>query len=671
MAKSIFFLLLLIGSSIRITNAQLSSQNVKEKLEEAEEYILSEDYKEALSIFDELNAKGYDNSNVEYKKGLCYLNIVAEQSKALPLLKNSTLHISKSYNSANLMEEAAPVEAMLYLGDAYRIMNRISEAIKCYRNYSVLAASNQAKTISDKRIKESHIARVLQSKPIAVKWEQLSSDINQGIGNLNPVLSADGNTLIFTRKMKFYDAIYYTHYSGNEWSEPVNITTQLGSDGEFYPTALSADGKKLLLSSFEMLTGQDIYESTWNGSRWSKRKKLDEGVNSNFAEITASYSPDGNTIFFASNRDNGYGGFDIYKSEKRADNSWSHAINLGPAVNTKSDEKAPHLFNNGSQLAFSSQGHLNMGGMDLFYINYPLEPGSKVLNFGSPLNTVIDDLSFYPVLNQNSAFMAKHHAEGEGETDIFKVDYTSLSNFTEIPVKTILEVTGVTEKDSLAFFLVDASVNDTIDQRSSTKENLPNSYSLYPGKFILIAQSPSKETETARFDVPDNVTEKVFQVPVTIAFKDVETSQKEIASVAKGDTLKKPGVSNVNAIIVKNIHFAFNSYELVSEYYPVLDEIATYLKANPKVTVIITGYTDSVGTYDYNQKLSEKRAIQVLEYLKKKNISTQRMKTIGAGSTKFIATNTKADGSDSEEGRQMNRRVEFEFKNTPEGFRPL
>lgn len=669
MTKPIF-LLLFIVFGIQITNAQLSTQKITEKLEEAQEYMLSEDYNEALAIFEELNAKGIDNPNIAYKKGFCYLNTIDKQVNALSLLKEAVLHISQNYNPDSLMEEAAPVDAMLYLGDAYRVMNRITDAIKCYKSYSNMAASSKAKAVSDKRIKESHIARVLQSNPIAVKWEHQSKIINQGLANLNPVLSADGNTIIFTRKMKFYDAVYYSHFSENGWSEPVNITTQIGSDGEFYPTALSADGKKLLLSSYEMVTGQDIYESTWNGSRWSKRKKLDEGVNSKFAEITASYSPDGNTIFFASNRDNGLGGYDIYKSERRADNSWSHAINLGPAVNTINDEKAPHLLNNGSLLAFSSQGHLNMGGMDFFYIEYPVEPNSRAKNFGSPLNTVADDLSFYPVLSQNSAFIAKHHTEGEGETDIFKADYASLSNFTEIPVKTILEVTGVTTTDSLAFFLIDSSVNDTIDQRTGTKENLQTNYSLYPGKFTLIAEAPSKEKETMHFSVPTNVTEKIYQVPLSIAFRDMEALIKDIASVSKTDTLSKinaPNTTKANTLVIKNINFAFESYLLESEHYPVLDEIAEYLKNNPKVTIVITGYTDSVGTYKFNQALSLKRAAQAFEYLKKKSISASRMKVVGAGSTNFIAINTFSDGTDSEEGRQLNRRVEFNLKNAPEG----
>lgn len=626
-------------------------------MEEAEEYILAEDYNEALSVLNDLMIKGFENSNVHFKIGFCYLNSVSEKNMALSYLKKAALNISKQYNPENLLEENAPIEAMLYLGDAYRQSNRISEALKCYKQYAGLVGTNNSTALetAEKRIKECHIAKVLQSRPVPVKWEQLGVSINQGIANLNPVLSADGKTLIFTRKMKFYDAIYITHQSSNEWEEPVNITTQLGSDGEFYPTSLSYDGKKILLSSYEMLSGQDIYESEWNGSRWSKLKKLDEGVNSKFAEINASYSPDGNTIFFASNRENGFGGFDIYKSTRRADNSWSHAINLGASVNTKADEKTPILFQNGSTLAFSSQGHLNMGGMDLFYVDYPIESDSKVKNFGSPYNTVNNDFSFYPIPDTNIAYVAKYHTDGQGETDIFKTEYTSLSNFYEVNVKTIMNISGIKEEDSISLCLIDALLKDTIEQRSSTKAGISNNYLLYPGNFILIAEATDMKPDTASFEIPENTKEKIYQVPLSIYFE------------AYGQE-NKPNIQTPENLLIKNITFGFDSHALEKEYLPLLDEIAEYLVNNQMVNVKITGYADSIGNLQYNQDLSKKRANQVYEYFLKKNVSPQRMKVIGEGNRNFIAINTNPDGTDSPEGRQLNRRVELNLENNPENI---
>lgn len=649
-------LIILFLFAFRFASAQLSPEKITVRLQEIDEYILSEEYKEALLDIKELNKNGYDNANLQYKAGFCYLKTTDGKEKALPLLKEAVKNISKNYKNEDTEEKSAPVEALLYLGDAFRFGNNFDEAINAYRKYAEEAGVGNiaAQQVSQQKIRECHIAKVLRKKPLELKWEDPGNIINEGIANLNPVVSADGNTMIFTRKMKFYDAIYYTKNLNGAWIEPINITTQVGSDGEFYPTALSADGKKLLLSTYEVLSGQDIYESTFNGTKWSKYKKLDEGVNSKFAEINASYTPDGNTIIFASNRDNGFGGFDIYKSERRGDGTWSHALNLGAAVNTGKDEKNPRLLNNGNLLLFSSEGHLTMGGFDLFYIDYPVESSSKARNFGFPLNTVSDDLSFYPVLNQNAGFVAKNTPESKGETDIYKVSYTSLSNFTDKKVKTLLEISGISNNDTLSLFLLDASVKDTISEEKHTADSGVTEYSLYPGDFVLVARKQNSEETSAGFTVSEDAKDENIQVPLSLAFRPV--------TIPVGETVAKTNTS----VEIRNIYFAFNNFELDSKYNSFLDSLAGWLTKNPGVAVAVTGYADALGIRSYNEMLSKNRAEQVRKYLLHTGISAKRVNMIAAGSTSFIARNSNPDGTDSPEGRQYNRRVEIDLKNLPE-----
>ncbi|NJK96210.1 MAG: hypothetical protein HC905_16010 [Bacteroidales bacterium] len=207
------------------------------------------------------------------------------------------------------------------------------------------------------------------------------------------------------------------------------------------------------------------------------------------------------------------------KSERRGDNSWSKAINLGSAVNTQLDEKNPGILNNGKQLSFSSQGHLNMGGFDLFYIDYPVQNTSKPRNFGFPLNTVNDDLSFYPVQNQKAGFISKHDKTGQGETDIFRAVYSSLSNFSEINVKTMLEISGTEEGDTISLYLVDTNIKDTISKDQRTPGNQALEYTLYPGTFTLIAQNKQQEPVSASFSVPENADENAVRIPLSISLK--------------------------------------------------------------------------------------------------------------------------------------------------------
>lgn len=649
MTKPTFILLLFICIS-KLAIAQLSPEKIAEGIQEADEYILSEDYKEALLVLNNLSEKGAGNANIDFKTGFCYLQTVAEKDKAFSFLKNASENISKNYNQNDPAEKNAPAEALLYLGDAYRIKNNLSQAVTCYKKFANIAENDKSKEIAEKRIKECQIAKLLQSRPIDARSEMLPEEINQGLANLNPVTSADGKTLIFLRKMKFYDAIFFTKKAGENWQAPNNITTQVGSDGEFYPTALSADGTRLLLSSYNALSGQDIYESTWTGSRWSKLKKLDEGVNSKFVEINASYSPDGKTIFFASNRDNGFGGYDIYKSDLRADGSWSRAINLGPTVNTPGDEKNPHLIDDGKLLIFSSEGHLCMGGYDLFYIDYPIQSNSTVKNVGYPINTVLDDLSFYPVQSEKSGFIAKHSENAKGETDIFKTHFESLSKLFEISVKTPLEITGLASGDSVWLFMVDASLNDTIDRKKLPENPGTISYQLYPGNFKLIAENSDRQSQTAPFNIPETSNGNIIQIPLTVAFKNSEPVLASNALVKK-DSLQ-----------IRNILFEFNSFALNSEYESMLNEIARILTENPAMTLSLTGYADSLGQEAYNKILSHKRAGEVLHTLSNKGIDSSRIKATGGGSTNFITVNSNS------EGRKYNRRVEISFGNIPENI---
>lgn len=652
---TILFILLLFIT--RFNFAQVSNDYITEKIQEADEYILSENYHEALYVLDKLKESGSENANWNYKTGLCYLNTIDEKSKALPYLKYASLHISKSYNSVNPLETNAPKDVMLLLGDAYRNNNNFSEAEKSYKRFLELLDKSDTKSIDlvKRRIRECHIAKTLQENPVKIKWEHLESNINEGIANLNPVISADGNIMVFSRKMKFYDAIYISHFKEGKWSDPDNITTQLGSDGEFYPTSISSDGTKLLMGSYEMLTGQDIYESKWAGSRWSKRIKLDEGVNSNFSEINGYYSADGNTIFFASNRDKGYGGFDIYKSERRADNTWSRAINLGPAINTAVDEKSPRLLDNGNVLCFSSQSHLNMGGLDLFYISYPITAGDRPKNMGFPINTVNDDFSFYPVFTQNSAYIAKYDINNVGETDIYRVDYDKLSTITDVSVNAQINLTGVSNDEIVSLYILDPLFNDTLEQRSLDSNSTAVEFILYPGSFILKAKKSEMESETVNFQVPQNLKNQTLQIPLSVVFN---TPQNILAE----------NILTTDTIYVSNISFEFNSYIFKPEYQALLNKIARFMTDNPTCTLALTGYTDALGIAEYNKILSKKRADQVKLFLQNKGINADRMKTSGEGSTNFIAKNVNSNGSDNIEGRWFNRRVEFHFETIPAGI---
>jgi outer membrane protein OmpA-like peptidoglycan-associated protein len=647
-------LLLFLTLNIGLTSAQLDSKELKEKITEADEYILAEDFSEALLILKEIKEEGSGNPNIDFKTGYCYLHSIAEKERALPLLKSASQHISRNYNRVDPLEKKAPMETILLLGDAYRLANDYKEALNCYKQYGILLEDTVSKAISQKRIKECYVGQLLRHNPVNVKFEKENTTINQGLSNYNPVISSDGQTLAFTRKMKFYDALFISRNENGKWQEPENITTQIGSDGEYYPSGLSSDGKKLLLTCYNATSGYDIYESDYDGTRWSKVKKLDGGVNSSFVEIDATYSPDDKSIFFASNRDGGFGSFDIFRSDRKDDNSWSQAINAGGEINTNADEKSPHFIDKGKYLVFSSGGHLGMGGLDLCYVSYPVEPASKVRNMGYPINSVVDDVSFSPVMKQNISFVSRHDKESKSESDVFRAEYASLSNLYEVQVKTALQLDGVPAGDKVDLYLVDATQNDTIDKVTVDNNKVNLDFDLYPGKFIVIAQNPANRICSASFLVPEDLETHRYETPLLFSFVKPDAATQIAQSGATNDTLT-----------IKNIIFEFDRYSLGNQYRLTLDDVVKLMKEQPSAKLVITGYADILGSEAYNKKLSQMRADEVKHYLTTKGIEGKRLKATGAGSANYLAINSNADGTDNPEGRKYNRRVELRLENIP------
>ena len=207
-----------------------------------------------------------------------------------------------------------------------------------------------------------------------------------------------------------------------------DLTNRLGSDGEFRVLSISADGTKMLLYSYSMYSSGDIYESKLTGNKWSRCKKLNKNINSSYSENFASYSPDGNTIYFTSNRPGGQGGYDIYKSVMGSDGDWSEAINLGPVINTEYDEATPMVSPDGNYLFFSSKGHFSMGEFDIFRSKIVRGQFLFPSNLGFPVNTSGDNLNWVPVGNGLAGYLPAILPNGLGGFDIWKIRIREIPN---------------------------------------------------------------------------------------------------------------------------------------------------------------------------------------------------------------------------------------------------
>lgn len=573
----------------------------KENFYDAEFFFAEEDYAEALYAFTQVYKDGYeDNSNINYRIGVCLLELEGRKTEAIPYLETAIKNITEKYREGNFKEEAAPPDAYLYLGNAYRIDEQFDKACENYNKFLEYAGEGTPQRIyTDIQIDACQRAK-----------EALNSEVDYTIGTLgqinairapvyNPVISGDLRTFAFMGKQKFYNGIYVSTEENGKWSKPYNITPSIQSDGNQNVIALSYDGQQMLVTWADQFES-DIWITEYRNDRWYKSEPIGKPINSRYYESHACFSPDGNTIYFTSNRKESLGGMDIFKTE-RTEEGWSELILLGENINTVLNEENPFVSPEGDRLYFSSQGHPGLGGFDIFYvtINDDGTYGTPV-HLDYPLNTTDDDFPFMPkeVEMENALTM---YANGEADqVDVFRFEWIPES----------------AQPVAVAF--------ETERPKKETEE--------------MVAEEVKEEVK----ETAEEVAEEVVEEEVT------EEVAEEIAEEIPEETF-----------MIRPVFFAFDSYALSSASKDKLNGLASILERFPNIHLEVIGHTDAKGPDAYNDMLAKKRANAVADYLTGQGVATERLKVMSRGEREPAARNTMPDGRDAPKGRELNRRVQF------------
>lgn len=603
---------------------------------EAEEYFLFEEYNEALPLYMRINQPDSLPAFIRYRVGISYLNHPGEEFRAVPFLEFASDNISADLATGSLTETKAPADALYYLGIAYRHVNATEKAQSAFKRFIDITKNPSMIALAEREIEKTVTADLFRKNEEQLDRTNVASDMGLTGEEFNLVISGDESTIAYAGSLKFYDAVFYANLANETWSEHKNITPQLGSDGDTYPLSLSYDGNTMLLYRYDPGTNGDIFISRFENDRWTKMEALPYPINSEYYESHASFSSDMHTIYFSSNRPGGYGGLDIYKSVKDEAGNWSEAVNLGHQINTMGDELSPFVSKDGKYLFFSSTGHTNMGGLDVFY-SEKLENGlwTEAFNPGYPLNTSADDKFFVPVGNGNEAYYNLL-------TDQQYREFVKVSNFInqrDVSVNIKVQITDAhrglsIEKPLLT--LKDTRDGRTINSFYEIPEDDPIEFQLKPGYYAL---NLSKE----RYQAVD----KEFTIRRYYPDEEMEISLELL-----------PAPTDVE---LHNLFFSFDDFKLSDAEQNKLESILTFLTDYTNFEVILKGYTDISGDRTYNKILSGKRAEMVANYLILKGISGDRISTIAIGPEDFIATNAVI------EGRRLNRRVEIQIKDVP-GF---
>lgn len=498
-----------------------AEEKLKNMYVEAESYFLFEEYKDALPLYQRILQADPENFNLNYKIGICYLNDVYQVQKSIQYLEKAVTGISANSKTNSFKEKKAPPEAFYYLGNAYRANNKLKEAVEAYEQFKlVLDPLVYDVELVDAQIEACKVATMQESKPMYFISANLGEPINERFEESNPVVSGDESVMAFTRKLQFYDAVFCSRKVNGKWSEPENLTEAFGVDGNTLTTGLSYNGDEIYVYRSDNFDG-NLYVSNYKNNAWSKLQKLNSNINTKYWESHASISKDGKILYFTSNRSGGYGGLDIYKSERTRSGDWGPALNLGPVINSKYNEETPVITSDGSTLYFSSMGHYNMGGYDIFY-STRLDNGqwSKPINAGYPLNTSSDDLFFTPVGEGAFAYYAKYNKDdSHGLMDIYKLEV-----FTDLhPRKFILN--GVsrlegkvgTDFSKYTAILINSKSGKILDQ---TRLNPDGTYTLNATSGDMELQVKGKDIQNAseKFNIPvDNPSNIVSHNTILVA----------------------------------------------------------------------------------------------------------------------------------------------------------
>lgn len=361
-------------------------------------------------------------------------------------------------------------------------------------------------------------------------------------------------------------------------------------------------------------------------------------INADGISIETPYiNPSGTKVYFSSNMEGSYGGYDIYVSKITEDGNLDTPVNLGPTINTAADEKYPSISVDGKELYFSSKGHEGLGGHDLFV--------SKILNnnqykaprnLGNTINTPYDEVAFF-FATKNKGYVSSNKPNGKGGFDIYTVENKGVSQSLK---GTILDLeTNIKLPNTLVVLTDEDNIEiarQTTNEFGEFKFNNIKPFETY----TITTKKDGFKNETFKF-----LANRGYDTTYNEKYK-LNTTEPVIAKVK--DRMH---------IVLENIYFDYAKHSIKEESTISLNKIVKVLREHPEMKISINAHTDIRGNDAYNLKLSNKRAWSALNYLTNLGIKKDRLISKGFGETQpLIDCKSKKCSNDE---HQTNRRVEF------------
>ena len=521
-----------------------------------------------------------------------------------------------------------------WLGKTYLAQQKYElayEQLKIFSEYEFGSQSQEVKkmlSIIRKGIYLSSKNSTLHSLGI------LGGNINSEYSDFAPVIAENGRVLYFTSARLSdlkRDNIWISKKVNSYWQNSY-LAEDLSSDTHDSFGSITDDNNTVYVyGNFEDNNNGAIFSRVKENDVWSVPKLIEE-INTDGIEIQPFLYEDEELLFFVSDRIGGLGGLDIYVSIMN-NGVWSEPLNLGSNINTDRNEQTP--FFDGKTLYFASDGHPGLGGLDIFKSNIgdKLDEWSIAENLGIHINSVRNDRYFFKDEYSQKGYLSSDRFGGQGFEDIY---FFNLEKKLEEPeLMERCKIYGLVTDDSPERNPIQATISFTFELENEKMRI--NIVSKEDGSFEILA-------------VKDRLYEykiSMGKYMTTSGVIPVETQDEIEHNILLSELIIE------KEIIIDNIYFDFNKSVLLEESFKTLDLLYETFVSNPGLKVEISGHTDSIGSDQYNQGLSQRRADAVVEYLVNKGIDTESFITEGYGEKKPIADNA------TEEGRALNRRVEM------------
>ena len=558
----------------------------------------------------------------------------------LPVYQKCVDNCSQSYPNSYLLL----ANSLMYLGD-------VKNAKKNYQLFlKTKITKSELKSMAEEQIKKCDFSLDLIAKPVPFNPQNLGKDVNSNCDEYYPYLSPDELTVVFTRKVPQYkgadpssdntqEDFYISNWYGGGWTTakpiPGNVNTKKNEGAQ----TISGDGKLMVFAACNRNDGFgqcDLYFSTNINGNWTVAKNMGKVVNTLSWESQPSLSSDGRTLYFTSERNEGYGQSDIWKTTLNDNNKWTKPVNLGNVINTSDAETSPFIHPDNKSLYFCSNGHWGVGGFDIFVSKLDEEgKWSEPKNLGYPINTTKDEIGLIVNAKGNKAYITSSRESGQGLQDLYVFDL-----YKDAQPESVTYLKGkVFDKETKKAIKAEFELKDLTTGKSITK-----SYSDSTDGTFLICISPGKNYGLFVS------TEKYMFYSENINLTITNSQQKPYEKDIPLDKIMKG-----SKIILNNIFFATDSSNLKNNSQTELKKLISFMNINSSIKVEISGHTDNKGNIAHNLDLSNRRAKAVYEYLIKNGVKAERLTYKGFGQTLPIATN------DTEEGRALNRRTEMKI----------